>query len=142
MRAAGAVDDGLAEGRRIRWWEEYTRRNGNEMNNNPSPGNKAGGLLNITIKSLGAVAKGGTSRDTLEVLGAARTIAGATDGQVRAAVLGGVADGVAEAVVDTFEVAQVEKHQRRAGPANTWKQRVFVCDDAWRKAGSPPAPCT
>jgi len=46
---------------RIRWWEEYTRRNGNEMNNNPSPGNKAGGLTTILEKSLGAVAKGGTS---------------------------------------------------------------------------------
>ena len=47
--------------RRIRWWEEYTQRNGNEMNNNPSPGNKAGGLSTILEKSLGAVAKGGTT---------------------------------------------------------------------------------
>jgi len=47
--------------RRIHWWEEYTRRNGNEMNNNPSPGNKAGGLTTILEKSLGAVAKGGTT---------------------------------------------------------------------------------
>jgi altronate hydrolase len=46
---------------RIRWWEEYTKRNGNEMNNNPSPGNKAGGLTTILEKSLGAVAKGGTT---------------------------------------------------------------------------------
>jgi altronate hydrolase len=46
---------------RIRWWEQYTRRNGNEMNNNPSPGNKAGGLTTILEKSLGAVAKGGTT---------------------------------------------------------------------------------
>jgi len=46
---------------RIRWWEEYTARNGNEMNNNPSPGNKAGGLTTILEKSLGAVAKGGTT---------------------------------------------------------------------------------
>ncbi|MGW8270470.1 MAG: UxaA family hydrolase [Burkholderiales bacterium] len=45
---------------RIRWWEDYTRRNGNEMNNNPSPGNKAGGLTTILEKSLGAAAKGGT----------------------------------------------------------------------------------
>ena len=44
----------------IRWWEEYTARNGGEMNN-PSPGNKAGGLTTILEKSLGAVAKGGTS---------------------------------------------------------------------------------
>ncbi len=46
---------------RIRWWGEYTRCNGNEMNNNPSPGNKAGGLTTILEKSLGAVAKGGTT---------------------------------------------------------------------------------
>jgi altronate hydrolase len=45
----------------IHWWEEYTRRNGGEMNNNPSPGNKAGGLTTILEKSLGAVAKGGNS---------------------------------------------------------------------------------
>src|SRR6266571_2843816 len=46
---------------RIHWWEDYTRRNGNEMNNNPAPGNKAGGLTTILEKSLGAVAKGGTT---------------------------------------------------------------------------------
>ncbi len=45
----------------IRWWEDYTQRNQGEMNNNPSPGNKAGGLTTILEKSLGAVAKGGTS---------------------------------------------------------------------------------
>jgi altronate hydrolase len=46
---------------RIRWWEDYTRRLGGEMNNNPSPGNKAGGLTTILEKSLGAVAKAGAS---------------------------------------------------------------------------------
>ncbi len=46
---------------RIHWWEEYTERNHGEMNNNPSPGNKAGGLTTILEKSLGAVAKGGTT---------------------------------------------------------------------------------
>ncbi|TVQ29901.1 MAG: altronate dehydratase [Geminicoccaceae bacterium] len=46
---------------RIRWWENYTARNGGEMNNNPSPGNKAGGLTTILEKSLGAAAKGGTT---------------------------------------------------------------------------------
>ena len=45
----------------IDWWRDYTTRNGGEMNNNPSPGNKAGGLTTILEKSLGAVAKGGTS---------------------------------------------------------------------------------
>ena len=46
--------------KRIKWWEDYTTRLGGEMNNNPSPGNKAGGLTTILEKSLGAVAKGGT----------------------------------------------------------------------------------
>ncbi|BDT70345.1 galactarate dehydratase (L-threo-forming) [Comamonadaceae bacterium OS-1] len=46
---------------RIHWWEHYTAINGGEMNNNPSPGNKAGGLTTILEKSLGAVAKGGTT---------------------------------------------------------------------------------
>ncbi len=44
----------------IHWWEEHTRRHGIEIDNNPSPGNKAGGLTTIYEKSLGAVAKGGT----------------------------------------------------------------------------------
>jgi altronate hydrolase/galactarate dehydratase len=46
---------------RIRWWEDYTARQGGEMDNNPSPGNKKGGLTTILEKSLGAVAKGGTA---------------------------------------------------------------------------------
>ena len=54
-----AIGEKLIE--RIHWWEDYTKRNGNEMNNNPSPGNKAGGLTTILEKSLGAVAKGGTT---------------------------------------------------------------------------------
>jgi galactarate dehydratase len=46
---------------RIHWWLDYTARNGDEMNNNPSHGNKEGGLTTILEKSLGAVAKGGSS---------------------------------------------------------------------------------
>lgn len=46
---------------RIRWWEDYTARNLGEMDNNPSPGNKRGGLTTILEKSLGAVAKGGAA---------------------------------------------------------------------------------
>ncbi|MEO8114041.1 MAG: altronate dehydratase family protein, partial [Phenylobacterium sp.] len=46
---------------RLDWWEGYTARHGAEMDNNPSPGNKAGGLTTILEKSLGAVAKGGAS---------------------------------------------------------------------------------
>lgn len=45
----------------IKWWEDYTARNNGSMDNNPSPGNKAGGLTTILEKSLGAAAKGGTT---------------------------------------------------------------------------------
>jgi altronate hydrolase len=45
----------------MRWWDEYTAREGAEMNTNPSPGNKAGGLTTILEKSLGAMAKCGST---------------------------------------------------------------------------------
>ena len=45
----------------IKWWEDYTARNKGSMDNNPSPGNKRGGLTTILEKSLGAAAKGGTT---------------------------------------------------------------------------------
>ncbi len=46
---------------RIQWWQEYCERNGAEMNNNPSAGNKAGGLTTVLEKSLGGIAKGGST---------------------------------------------------------------------------------
>ncbi|PWC35784.1 altronate dehydratase family protein [Azospirillum sp. TSO35-2] len=58
--ASPAVADKLMD--RIRWWEDYTRMHKGDMNNNPSPGNKAGGITTILEKSLGAVAKGGGTR--------------------------------------------------------------------------------
>jgi altronate hydrolase len=45
----------------MRWWEDYTAREGAEMDANPSPGNKAGGLTTILEKSLGAMAKAGST---------------------------------------------------------------------------------
>lgn len=45
----------------VRWWEDYAAKHGSSMNNNPTPGNKAGGLTTILEKSLGAVAKAGTT---------------------------------------------------------------------------------
>jgi altronate hydrolase len=45
----------------LRWWEVYAEKNGESLDNNPSPGNKAGGLTTILEKSLGAAAKGGRS---------------------------------------------------------------------------------
>ena len=53
------IADKLLE--RIRWWEAYTQRNNMRMDNNPSAGNKAGGLTTILEKSLGAIAKSGTT---------------------------------------------------------------------------------
>ncbi|MCD1634782.1 altronate dehydratase family protein [Martelella mediterranea] len=58
-RAKPEVAEALME--RIAWWEDYCARNGGEMDNNPSPGNKRGGLTTILEKSLGAVAKGGSA---------------------------------------------------------------------------------
>jgi altronate hydrolase len=49
---------------RIDWWRGYTKEGGGSMDNNPSPGNKAGGLTTILEKSLGAVAKGGRAELT------------------------------------------------------------------------------
>ena len=46
---------------RIKWWEEYTGKFGVVIDNNPSPGNKRGGLTTIYEKSLGAIAKGGST---------------------------------------------------------------------------------
>lgn len=46
---------------RLRWWEHYAAINGMELDNNPSPGNKLGGLTTIYEKSLGAIAKGGST---------------------------------------------------------------------------------
>ncbi len=60
-RRAVSAEVGAKIVERIRWWEDYTARNGGEMDNNPSPGNKKGGLTTILEKSLGAVAKGGTA---------------------------------------------------------------------------------
>lgn len=57
--ASKQVGERLIE--RVHWWEEHCKRIGAEIDNNPSPGNKAGGLTTIYEKSLGAVAKGGTT---------------------------------------------------------------------------------
>jgi altronate hydrolase len=45
----------------VRWWEEYTAYWGASIDNNPTPGNKAGGLTTIYEKSLGAAAKAGST---------------------------------------------------------------------------------
>jgi altronate hydrolase len=56
------AETGRAIYRMVDWYKEYASKFGAVLNQNPSPGNIAGGLLNITIKSLGAMAKAGTTR--------------------------------------------------------------------------------
>jgi altronate hydrolase len=58
---------------RIKWWEWYTGIFGAEINNNPSPGNKEGGLTTIFEKSLGAIAKGGSTA-LVDVVGYAEPV--------------------------------------------------------------------
>ncbi len=55
-----AIAQALLE--RIQWWKHYTEKHGFELNNNPSPGNKSGGLTTIIEKSLGAQAKSGNTQ--------------------------------------------------------------------------------
>jgi altronate hydrolase/galactarate dehydratase len=63
LLTARAKSQGVADALmdRVHWWENYTAMHGGRMDNNPSPGNKRGGLTTILEKSLGAVAKGGTA---------------------------------------------------------------------------------
>ncbi|MDP6705124.1 MAG: altronate dehydratase family protein [Alphaproteobacteria bacterium] len=83
---------------KIRWWEDYTAKNGGTMDNNPSPGNKLGGLTTILEKSLGAAAKGGTT-NLVDVYGYAEPIGARgfvfmdTPGYDPASVTGMVAGG-------------------------------------------------
>ena len=58
---------------RLQWWERYAALHGGDLNNNPSPGNKAGGITTILEKSLGAVAKAG-STGLMDVLEYAQTV--------------------------------------------------------------------
>lgn len=57
--SSGDVANSLVE--RLSWWEDYAASDGASLDNNPSPGNKAGGITTILEKSLGAVAKAGNS---------------------------------------------------------------------------------
>lgn len=57
--ASAAVAEKLL--RRIRWWSDYCARNGADLDNNPSVGNKRGGLTTVLEKSLGGVTKAGTT---------------------------------------------------------------------------------
>jgi altronate hydrolase len=61
LRRARSHEIGEQLVERLLWWERYTALNGMEMDNNPTPGNKQGGLTTIYEKSLGAIAKGGST---------------------------------------------------------------------------------
>jgi altronate hydrolase len=65
------VADQLSQ--RIAWWQAYVASHQGSLDNNPSPGNKAGGLTTIWEKSLGAVAKAGTS-PLVDVVGYAEAV--------------------------------------------------------------------
>jgi altronate hydrolase len=63
LLTARAATQGVADQlmARLQWWDNYSQAHGADMNNNPSPGNKAGGITTILEKSLGAVSKGGST---------------------------------------------------------------------------------
>ncbi|MFD4525784.1 UxaA family hydrolase [Streptomyces sp. NPDC058470] len=63
LLAARAAEGGLVDrlDEILEWWKEYVRANGAELDNNPSRGNRDGGITTIWEKSLGAVLKGGSS---------------------------------------------------------------------------------
>jgi altronate hydrolase len=61
-RRAKDAETARAIYRLVDWYKEYAAKFGAVLDQNPSPGNIAGGLLNITIKSLGAIAKAGRTR--------------------------------------------------------------------------------
>jgi altronate hydrolase len=61
LRRAVSAEVGQKLIDRVRWWEAYADKHGVEIDNNPTPGNKAGGLTTIYEKSLGAIAKGGST---------------------------------------------------------------------------------
>jgi altronate hydrolase len=77
LLAARARDPRVAERLfdRIAWWERYAAVNGGSMDSNPAPGNRAGGITTILEKSLGAIAKGG-STDLVEVVEYAEPLRG------------------------------------------------------------------
>jgi altronate hydrolase len=56
------AETGRAVYRMVDWYREYAKKFGSAVGENPSPGNVAGGLLNIAVKSLGAIAKAGSTR--------------------------------------------------------------------------------
>ncbi len=72
-RRAASKEVGAKLIERIRWWEAYCARSNASLDNNPSAGNKAGGLTTILEKSLGAVAKGGTT-NLVDVYGYAQPV--------------------------------------------------------------------
>ena len=73
LARASSSDVASALIQKLEWWEEYAAANGADLNNNPSPGNIEGGITTILEKSLGAVAKAGSSPLTAVIDYAAKT---------------------------------------------------------------------
>lgn len=74
LRRAASQDVADKLNARLNWWRDYSERHQMELNNNPSPGNLKGGLTTILEKSLGAVAKSG-STPLNDVIGYAEPLA-------------------------------------------------------------------
>ena len=120
---------------RIRWWERHAATFGATIDNNPTPGNKAGGLTTIYEKSLGAVAKAG-STPLNQVVGYAERITGRglvhmdTPGYDPVSVTGQVAGGCTVVVFTTgscfgFIPRAAARHgrERRSGARRRHAQR-------------------
>ncbi|GGA76088.1 galactarate dehydratase [Edaphobacter acidisoli] len=66
LLTARAADESVARElvRQMHWYDAYLGRGDADRSANPTPGNKEGGLANIVEKSLGSIAKAGTSAIT------------------------------------------------------------------------------
>ena len=113
----------------MHWWEDYTAKAGAEINANPSPGNKAGGLTTILEKSLGAMAKAG-STNLIEVVKYAEPV---------------TAKGFV--FMDTPGYDPVSTTGQVAGGANvvcftTGRGSVFGCKPTHQSKSLPTLPCS
>jgi galactarate dehydratase len=63
LLTARAASDAVAAGlvREMQWYDDYLAHGGADRSDNPTPGNKRGGLNNIVEKAMGSIAKSGSS---------------------------------------------------------------------------------
>ncbi len=143
--ASREVGERLIE--RIRWWEHYTSINGGDMNNNPSPGNKAGGLTTILEKSLGAAAKGGTT-DLVDVIRYAEPVCRRgfvfmdSPGYDPVSITGEVASGSNVVCFTTGRARSPASSRRPASSSPPTPRCTGACPRTWTSTAarsSPPA---